>query len=185
VPGILQEALPGYHGVAWYWREFIPPPNPFPGGRCLLRFHAVDYRAEIWLNDRPVGGHEGGETPFALDVTDLVKIGESNRLAVRVLNPKAEPKRALNSSNVCASSASGTGLPSLNSNGTRISYRRNELIRGGANHREFDSLLGQKTQSLRRHSMKRRLADRRTVPPSLRDHFCGERQFAATGRKPG
>ena len=38
VPGILQEALPGYHGVAWYWREFTPPQNPYPGGRCLLRF---------------------------------------------------------------------------------------------------------------------------------------------------
>ncbi len=91
VPGIFQEALPGYHGVAWYWREFSPPGNPYPGGRCLLRFHAVDYLADVWLNDVPVGGHEGGETPFVLDVTDAVRTGSSNRLAVRVLNPKEEP----------------------------------------------------------------------------------------------
>lgn len=91
VPGIFQEALPGYHGVAWYWREFTPPQNPYPGGRCLLRFHAVDYLAAVWLNDVPVGGHEGGETPFVLDVTEAVKAGATNRLAVRVLNPKAEP----------------------------------------------------------------------------------------------
>ncbi len=91
VPGILQEALPGYHGVAWCWREFTPPQNPYPGGRCLLRFHAVDYLADVWLNDAPVGGHEGGETPFVLDVTEAVRPGTSNRLAVRVLNPKAEP----------------------------------------------------------------------------------------------
>jgi Glycosyl hydrolases family 2, sugar binding domain/Glycosyl hydrolases family 2, TIM barrel domain/Glycosyl hydrolases family 2 len=91
VPGIFQEALPGYHGVAWYWREFTPPQNPYPGGRCLLRFHAVDYLAEVWLNNVSVGGHEGGETPFVLDVTDAVKPGTPNRLAVRVLNPKAEP----------------------------------------------------------------------------------------------
>jgi len=90
VPGVFQEALPGYHGVAWYWREFVAPPNPFPGGRCLLRFHAVDYLAEVWLNDVPAGGHEGGETPFVLDVTEAVKAGATNRLAVRVLNPKAE-----------------------------------------------------------------------------------------------
>ncbi|MDD4270463.1 MAG: hypothetical protein PHN77_19745, partial [Thermoguttaceae bacterium] len=91
VPGILQEALPGYHGVAWYWRQFTPPQNPYPGGRCLLRFHAVDYLADVWLNDVPVGGHEGGETPFVLDITDAVRIGAPNRLAVRVLNPTAEP----------------------------------------------------------------------------------------------
>ncbi len=91
VPGIFQEALPGYHGVAWYWREFTPPQNPYPDGRCLLRFHAVDYLAEVWLNDLSVGGHEGGETPFVLDITDAVKAGSANRLAVRVLNPKEEP----------------------------------------------------------------------------------------------
>ncbi len=91
VPGIFQEALPGYHGVAWYWHEFVPPQNPYPGGRCLLRFHAVDYLADVWLNDVPVGGHEGGETPFVLDITDTVKAATPNRLAVRVLNPKAEP----------------------------------------------------------------------------------------------
>ena len=91
VPGILQEAWPGYHGVAWYWHEFSAPKKPYEGGRCLIRFHAVDYLAEVWVNDRSVGGHEGSETPFTLDVTDAIKSGGTNRLAVRVLNPKAEP----------------------------------------------------------------------------------------------
>ncbi len=91
VPGILQEALPGYHGVAWYWRQFTPPQNPYPGGRCLLHFHAVDYLADVWLNDVPIGGHEGGETPFVLEVTDALRPGTLNRLAVRVLNPRADP----------------------------------------------------------------------------------------------
>jgi hypothetical protein len=90
VPGILQEALPGYHGVAWYWRTFDAPARSFPEGRCLLRFHAVDYLAQVWVNDTAAGGHEGGETPFTLDITDAVKPGQANRLAVRVLNPKAE-----------------------------------------------------------------------------------------------
>lgn len=91
VPGIMQEALPGYHGVAWYWREFVAPERIFPSGRCLLRFHAVDYLAEVWLNDVAVGGHEGGETPFTLDITEVVRPGATNRLAVRVLNPRADP----------------------------------------------------------------------------------------------
>src|SRR5207248_855919 len=40
---------------------------------------------------QPVGGHEGGETPFVLDVTDAIRPGAVNRLAVRVLNPTNEP----------------------------------------------------------------------------------------------
>jgi hypothetical protein len=91
VPGILQESLPGYHGVAWYGRDFDAPKNPYAGGRCLIRFHAADYLADVWVNDTAVGGHEGGETPFTLDITDALKADGPNRLTVRVLNPKAEP----------------------------------------------------------------------------------------------
>jgi hypothetical protein len=91
VPGILQEALPGYHGVAWYWHTFTAPEKPHQDDRCLIRFHAVDYLAQVWVNDIAAGGHEGGETPFTLDITDSIKPGQTNRLAVRVLNSKAEP----------------------------------------------------------------------------------------------
>jgi hypothetical protein len=91
VPGIIQEAIPGYHGVAWYWRDFLAPPNPHPQGRFLLRFWGVDFAAEVWLNGVPVGQHENGETPFVLDVTAVLKIGATNHLAVRVLNPTHEP----------------------------------------------------------------------------------------------
>ena len=91
VPWIIQDAFPGYHGAVWYWRDFVPPANPHPDGRYLLRFWAVDYLAEVWLNGIRVGGHEGGETPFVLDVTHTIKANEKNRLAVRVLNPANEP----------------------------------------------------------------------------------------------
>lgn len=90
VPWIIQDAFPGYHGVAWYWHEFDAPVNRHTGGRYLLRFWAVDYLAEVWLNGKPVGGHEGGETPFVLDITDTIRIGKKNLIAVRVLNPSHE-----------------------------------------------------------------------------------------------
>jgi hypothetical protein len=91
VPWIIQDAFPGYHGAAWYWRDFTCPVSPHAGGRVLLRFWAVDYLSEVWVNGQPVGGHEGGETPFTLDVTAVVKLGAVNRLAVRVLNPTNDP----------------------------------------------------------------------------------------------
>ena len=68
VPWIIQDAFPGYHGVAWYWREFLAPAHPHADGRYLLRCWAVDYQAEVWVNGLAVGSHEGGETPFLLDV---------------------------------------------------------------------------------------------------------------------
>jgi hypothetical protein len=91
VPWIIQDAFPGYHGVAWYWRAFETPVNAHPNGRHILRFWAVDYLAEVWVNGVAVGGHEGGESPFELDVTDAVNPQGQNMLAVRVLNPTEEP----------------------------------------------------------------------------------------------
>ena len=91
VPWIIQDAFPGYHGLAWYWRDFQAPANPHAQGRYLLRFWAVDYKADVWLNGQPVGSHEGGETPFTMDVTDSILPNASNRLAVRVLNPTNSP----------------------------------------------------------------------------------------------
>ena len=91
VPWIIQAVFPGYHGVAWYWRDFEAPHNPHPGGRTLLHFWAVDYKASVWLNGVLVGEHEGAESPFVFDVTEVVEPGKINRLAVRVVNPTHEP----------------------------------------------------------------------------------------------
>jgi hypothetical protein len=91
VPGTIQQVLPEHHGLAWYWCEFTAPERTDPErrapGRLLLSFEAVDYAATVWVNGHPVGGHEGGDTPFTLDVTDAVHDGPGNLLAVRVLNP--------------------------------------------------------------------------------------------------
>ncbi|MBN2294886.1 MAG: hypothetical protein JXM70_20835, partial [Pirellulales bacterium] len=91
VPAIMQMTFPGYHGVAWYWRDIEVPANPHPGGRYLLRFWMVDYLADVWVNGKHIGTHEGGEDMFTLDVTDIVKPGQGNRIAVRVLNPMEKP----------------------------------------------------------------------------------------------
>lgn len=91
VPGIMQQTFPRCHGVFWYWRNFTPSIAAFPDGRYLLRFWAVDYLADVWLNGVHVGSHEGGETPFVLDITNTLKPEVENRLVVRVLNPTDEP----------------------------------------------------------------------------------------------
>ncbi|MDD4890881.1 MAG: beta galactosidase jelly roll domain-containing protein, partial [Phycisphaerae bacterium] len=85
VPGIIQQAYPGYHGVAWYWHSFRCNIGQIPGERVRIRFGAVDYLAEVWLNGKFAGSFEGGETPFEFDVTNALKCDAENLLAVRVL----------------------------------------------------------------------------------------------------
>ena len=76
-----------HNGEAWYQREFEVPREWLEPGRVLiLGFGAVDYFAEVWLNDIKVGEHEGGYLPFELDVTEAARLG-ANTLTVRADDP--------------------------------------------------------------------------------------------------
>ena len=57
-------------------------PEGFGGGRVILHFGAVDQKAEVILNDRLLGEHEGGYESFSFDVTDALQ--EENHLEVNV-----------------------------------------------------------------------------------------------------
>lgn len=61
----------GYHPICWYRRTFADP-RQNQSDRALLRFGAVDYSATVWVNGRWVGTHDGGSTPFALDITHAI-----------------------------------------------------------------------------------------------------------------
>jgi beta-galactosidase/beta-glucuronidase len=77
-----------FHPVVWYQRD-VTVPAAWKGRRVLLRFGAVDYHATVWLNGQKVGEHEGGSTPFAFDVSDLLKDG-GNALTVRAYDPPTD-----------------------------------------------------------------------------------------------
>jgi len=68
-----------YEGLVWYQRRFAAAPTP--GARQFLRFGAVNYSADVYLNGKKLGHHDGGFTPFAFEVTGLVRKGD-NRLVV-------------------------------------------------------------------------------------------------------
>ena len=84
------EDLRDYMGVAWY-RTTLDLPRLGGTKRAILRFGAVDYFSEVFVNGRSVGTHEGGYTPFTFDVTDALKAG-ANELAVRVIDPPMDEK---------------------------------------------------------------------------------------------
>lgn len=70
-----------YVGLMWYRRAFEL--ERAPRGRAFLRFGAANYKADVFLNGERVGSHEGGFTPFAIEVTGKLRRGE-NSLVVGV-----------------------------------------------------------------------------------------------------
>ncbi|MCU1295111.1 MAG: glycoside hydrolase family 2 sugar binding protein [Bryobacterales bacterium] len=64
----------GLFRTVWYRRNFDAPALQ-PGERLLLHFGAVDYSAEVWVNGLRVCSHEGGYTPFHVDITDTLQDG--------------------------------------------------------------------------------------------------------------
>lgn len=46
-------------------------------GRTFLHFDAVDYEADVYVNDKLAGSHKGGYTSFALDITGFVLPGDN------------------------------------------------------------------------------------------------------------
>lgn len=69
----------------WYNRTFTVPAQ-WKKQNVLLHFGAVDWKADVWVNDVKVGSHTGGYVPFSFDITQALKAGE-NKLTVRVWDP--------------------------------------------------------------------------------------------------
>lgn len=72
-------------GTAWYRKSFVVP-NENKGKRIRIQFDGVYMNAEVWLNGQWVGRHPYGYTSFWLDLTDKIKYGGENILAVKVRN---------------------------------------------------------------------------------------------------
>jgi beta-galactosidase/beta-glucuronidase len=67
----------------WY-RRSLQVPAASAGRTWVLRFGAVDWRTEVWLDGRPLGLHEGGYDPFAFE---LGALGGEHELRVAVWDP--------------------------------------------------------------------------------------------------
>ena len=87
--GIGDETL---KSIVWYRRSFTVD-EAFSGKRVLLRFGAVDYRTQVYVNGSYVGEHTGGYSAFYFDITDYLN-GTENDLCLRVVDtPDREQPR--------------------------------------------------------------------------------------------
>lgn len=92
VPFAIESSLSGVQKVVgdtnelWYQRTFDVPSN-WKGRNVMLNFGAVDWKADVYINDILIGSHQGGFTPFALNVTPFLNGQKNQKLTVRVWDP--------------------------------------------------------------------------------------------------
>ena len=73
-----------YQGLIWYQRTFKAPLQKLRGERQFLRFGAANYKTVVYVNGELAGRHEGGFTPFAFEVTKLLRDEGENQVTVGV-----------------------------------------------------------------------------------------------------
>jgi beta-galactosidase len=76
-----------YHrGICTYYKELMVQENE---GRVYLEFEAANSVANVYLNGRHLGEHQGGYSGFRFDITDIANVGK-NDLVVYVDNTHIE-----------------------------------------------------------------------------------------------
>jgi len=69
----------------WWYRKSFAVPGDWKGRELYLTFKGVDFRAVFWLNGKRLGEHIGMFTPVEFRVTEALKPGGRNVLAVQIL----------------------------------------------------------------------------------------------------
>jgi beta-galactosidase len=72
-------------GTGWYRKTFTIPVN-LKGKRIHIQFDGVYMNSDFWLNGEMMGTHPYGYTSFWFDITDKIRFGENNIIAVQVKN---------------------------------------------------------------------------------------------------
>tara|TARA_R110002049_G_scaffold2987_8_gene23974 strand:+ start:3121 stop:4965 length:1845 start_codon:yes stop_codon:yes gene_type:complete len=92
VPYAIESALSGVGKTVgkdkelWYQREFEVD-RSMKKGDLLLHFGAVDWEAEVFVNGKRVGIHQGGYDPFFFEISGALVSGKKQQLTVRVWDP--------------------------------------------------------------------------------------------------
>lgn len=72
-------------GAGWY-RLSLTPPAGMTGKRLFLEFDGASIVTDVWVNGQKIGNHKGAFGRFRFDVTDALKSGQANLIAVRTDN---------------------------------------------------------------------------------------------------
>jgi beta-glucuronidase len=91
LPGVentlsVNEKTPEYYQDGVWYRRTFQVADSLKGKTATLKFYSVNYICDVWVNGTYLGYHEGGYTPFAFDVSSVLRTDTVNVIAVRVDN---------------------------------------------------------------------------------------------------
>ncbi|MHA8101130.1 glycoside hydrolase family 2 protein [Aquirufa nivalisilvae] len=92
VPFAVESSLSGVQKTVgdqkelWYHRTFTVPAT-WKNKNVILHFGAVDWKADVWVNDIKVGTHQGGYTSFSFDITPFLQKDKAQKVVVKVWDP--------------------------------------------------------------------------------------------------
>lgn len=78
-----------FHNAVWYRRSFSLP-EPMHDRQILLHFGAVDYTCRLWVNDRFIREHTGGQCGFSADITDALNASGENIIVLEARDDPAD-----------------------------------------------------------------------------------------------
>ena len=78
------------YAVSWWYRKQFEAPASYKGKTVWLKFDGINYRANIFLNGKQIANSDdvaGAWRTYEFNVTDAIKPGAENVLAVQVWTP--------------------------------------------------------------------------------------------------
>jgi exo-1,4-beta-D-glucosaminidase len=78
------------YAVSWWYRKPFTAPASYSGKTVWLNFEGINYRANVWLNGKQIANSNdvaGAWRTYEFNVTDALKAGAENVLAVQVFAP--------------------------------------------------------------------------------------------------
>jgi exo-1,4-beta-D-glucosaminidase len=98
------ESLPGFitrreggitetspYWVPWWYRTVFTIPAEYKGKNIFIKFHSINYKANIWMNGKLVADTssiEGAYRLYNLNITPYAVAGDKNCLALEIYPPK-------------------------------------------------------------------------------------------------
>lgn len=96
IPGYIKDRekeIPGDSPfkVAWWYRTVFTLPADYKGKNTWIKFHSINYKANIWLNGHLIADTttiEGAYRLYNLNITEFALAGEKNCLALEIFPPR-------------------------------------------------------------------------------------------------
>jgi len=82
---VTETSIRDHIGDVWYERTFYIPVS-WEDKRIVIRVGSATHHAVMWVNGQEIARHKGGFLPFEADITDLIRVGDENRVTIAVNN---------------------------------------------------------------------------------------------------